>query len=80
MKRKKLQAEESYAPVELWQEAPEQYNHLGINNGEYAIIIDSHTGRGIYVVAKVKGVVRYCAYTDGNRVVNGFQKVSLNRH
>jgi len=71
--------ENSYPPVEEWVQAPDHYKNLGLNNGEYTIITDLRTGRGIYVVARVEDIIRYCVYMDGNLHVEGFQKVALKK-
>lgn len=76
MKRRNIQRE-SYAPVEKWDEAPASYSRLKLDNGEFTVIADPRTGAGMYLVARVNKTLRYCAYIDGNRVVKGFQEVSL---
>jgi len=67
---------EYYLPMEQWFEAPERYANLPLNNGEFTVIIDSTTGRGLYLIAKMKGVVRYTAYLDSVKFDEGFTKVS----
>ena len=76
MKKRRIQGE-SYAPVSTWPKAPDFCNSFKINDGEFRIVSDPRTGVGAYVVAQMKGVRRYCAYVDGNRVVKGFVDVSL---
>ena len=65
-----------YEAVKDWTEAPDCYSELPLKDREYTVIIDPHTGRGTYVVAKVGNIVRYTAYIDGSSLNQGFKRVS----
>jgi hypothetical protein len=68
---------EKYSPVEEWVEAPSRFTNLPLNDGEYTVIIDPHTGVGLYLVARLKNTVRYHMYLDGGVKFNGdFKKVT----
>jgi len=67
---------DNYEPVKDWTEAPDPYSRFPLNDREYTVIIDPHTGRGVYVVARLGNVTRYSAYIDGSPMKQGFTKVS----
>jgi hypothetical protein len=75
-KRRKIYEKEDYAPVEEWFEAPERYANLPLQEGEVTVIVESTTGRGLYLVAKLRGIVRYVGYLDSVKFKENFKKVS----
>ena len=75
-RRKRDLFQDDYDPVREWVEAPKIYSGLPLKNGEYTVIVDPHTGIGIYVVARIGNVTRYSAYIDGRSLNQGFVRIS----
>ena len=75
MKGKKNK-KEAYSPVEEWRDATEKFRNLPLKDGEYTVIIDSRTGMGLYLVAKLRNTFRSCAYMSGYDFKDAFNKVS----
>lgn len=76
MRKKRKFQMEKYSPVEEWVEAPSRFTNLPLNDGEYTVIIDPHTGMGLYLVARQKNVIRYCTYLDNRHFDGPFKKVT----
>ena len=64
----------NYGPLEKWEVAPECYKKLNLKEKEYAIIVNPATGRGMYIVVKINGVMRYHIYIDSVQLP-GFRQV-----
>ena len=68
---------EGYALVEEWGDAPANFGGLPLRNGEYTVIVDPHTGRGLYLVANMKDSIRCTSYLDGVKFKGDFKMVTL---
>jgi hypothetical protein len=74
--QRKLQ-KETYLPVEEWRESPSRFTSLPLNDGEYTVIVDPHTGMGLYLVARLRNTFRYHHYLDGVQFKGELKKVTM---
>jgi len=74
--RRKIQ-KEKYVPVEEWTSAPDRFKGLNLSEGEYVIIVDPQTGMGLYLVARLRNIVRYHTYLDGVQFKGGLKRVTM---
>lgn len=68
---------ETYDPVEEWVYAPDNFRGLPLKEGEYTVIVDPHTGIGLYLVAKLKNLLHYTAYLDGIQFKGNFKRITF---
>ena len=74
--RRKFQ-KEKYIPVEEWTSAPDRFNSLMLNEGEYTIIVDPQTGMGLYLVARLRNAFRYHTYLDGVQFKGELKRITM---
>jgi len=75
MKKNRKNREELYPQVENWADAPEAYQLIPLKEGEFTIIVDPNTGRGVCLIVKTKNTLRFHSYIDGFRFKENFKKV-----
>ena len=75
MKKNRKIKEELYPQVENWADAPEAYQLIPLKEGEYTVIVDPSTGRGVCLIVKSKNSLRFHSYIDGFRFKGDFKKV-----
>jgi hypothetical protein len=68
--------QENYPPVEEWPDALNRFEDLLLKDGEYTVIVDPHTGMGLYLVAKLNNSVRCTAYLDGTEFKGEFKRIT----
>ena len=68
---------EKYVPVEEWTSAPDRFKGLMLGEGEYTIVVDPQTGMGLYLVARLRNIVRYHTYLDGVQFKGELKRITM---
>jgi hypothetical protein len=68
---------EKYVPVEEWTSAPDRFRGLKLAEGEYTVIVDPQSGMGLYLVARLRNIVRYHTYLDGVQFKERLKRITM---